>query len=894
MRCARLLPLAVLFLPLPLAAATLIVNSTADAVDATPGNGVCATAGGVCTLRAAIMEANVLPGGPHTINVQTGLYVLTIPGTGEDAGATGDLDINAPMTIAGAGAAVTIVDGGGLDRVFNIGPQGDAHLTGLTIRNGAAVAAGQPPSGYSSNFTGGALYASGTLSLVDCVVAGSRANAGGGIFSSGTFTMDRSTVRDNVAEDLNFTNAEGGGLLLQGAPATITNSTLSGNRARNGGGIHVQGSTVTLTNSTLSGNTGSGAGAIDSTNGTLTLTHVTIANNAGSPGGLRHFSFDGTLKVTFRNTLLSGNANASCEGVPASTLVSTGGNVDSGTSCGFAAPADRSNASPRLGPLESNGGPTFTHALLSGSDAIDLVTAGCAATDQRGVARPKGSGCDSGAYERDPAGTFTSVRTIPILIDVTGGTGAHFTSEMTLANRGTTTASVQLTYTAAPSLGASGSGIAAETLAPGQELAVADALAYLRGKGVPIPASGNQGGSLRAVFAGLSSADAAYAGARTSAFSGPGRAGLAYPGVSPEAGSTGRVHLFGLRDSAADRTNLALVNIGTGGAIGLKVTLVSGTAGDARTFVLPVVVLSPGQWTQINAPQLLRAAGFANAWAIVEPVSGTDPFFAYAVFNDNQTDDGSYVPAVSAVRASSDQVLPVLVESDTFESELVLANPSDATIHVQLTFELSLGSYSGGTNFETETLGPREQKILPSAIQYLRTRGIGVDARGPGKTFVGILRAAFTTLAGGTTGGFIGARTASPAASGGQYGLFYTGLTALESASGEAWVYGLLQDSANRSNLAVLNAGFDTIGVRVDVYDAATGSLAGGDDLSLGSGRWQQINGVLTSFSLTNGYARVTRTSGNGRFIAYGVVNDGPVPNSRTNDGSYVAMTVVR
>jgi len=621
---------------------------------------------------------------------------------------------------------------------------------------------------------------------------------------------------------------------------------------------------------------------------------VTVANNGGNPGGLRHFSFDGTLKVTFRNSLLSQNTNGNCAGSPSSTLLSSGGNVDGAASCGFSLASDRSNANPRLGPLESNGGPTFTHALLSGSDAIDLVTAGCAATDQRGVARPKGSACDSGAFERDPSETFTAVRTIPVLIDVTGGTGAHFTSELTLANRGTRTAAVQLVYTAATSLGASGSGTAGETLAPGQELAIPDALAYLRGKSLPIPTSGNQGGSLRVVFTGLSSGDAAFAGARTSAFSGAGRAGLAYPGARAEEASILNVRLFGLRDSAADRTNLALVNVGTGGSIGLKVTLVSGDVTDPRSVALPVVTLGPGQWAQINAPQLLHAAGMTNAWALVESVAGTGPFAAYAVFNDNSTDDGSFVPAVSAFRESSNQVLPVLVESDTFESELVLANPSDATIHVQLTFELSLGSYSGATHFETETLGPREQKILPSVIQYLRTRGVGVDARGPGKTFVGILRAAFTTPAGATTGGFIGARTASPAASGGRYGLFYTGISQIESAVSEAFVYGLLQDSGNRSNLAILNTGFGAIAVRVDVFDGATGALAGGQDVSLGGGAWQQINGILATFGLTKGYVRVTKASGTDRFVTYGVVNDGPLPNSGTNDGSYVAMTVTR
>src|SRR5437870_8829452 len=73
-------------------ATTLVVNSTDDAPDAVPGDGICATLSGVCTLRAAIMEANQLPGA-HTVTLPAGTYRLTIPGTSEQYALTGDLDI---------------------------------------------------------------------------------------------------------------------------------------------------------------------------------------------------------------------------------------------------------------------------------------------------------------------------------------------------------------------------------------------------------------------------------------------------------------------------------------------------------------------------------------------------------------------------------------------------------------------------------------------------------------------------------------------------------------------------------------------------------------------------------------------------------------------------------
>ena len=87
------------------ATTALIVNSTTDMVDANPGNGVCETAPGnnVCTLRAAIQESNALAGA-DSITLPAGTYILGIAGDGEDASATGDLDIIGDLTINGAGS----------------------------------------------------------------------------------------------------------------------------------------------------------------------------------------------------------------------------------------------------------------------------------------------------------------------------------------------------------------------------------------------------------------------------------------------------------------------------------------------------------------------------------------------------------------------------------------------------------------------------------------------------------------------------------------------------------------------------------------------------------------------------------------------------------------------
>jgi CSLREA domain-containing protein len=92
-------------------AISFTVNDTSDQVDAGPGDGICRTSSGTCTLRAAIQEANALPGA-DTIQVPAGIYTLAIPPLNENNADVGDLDITGPVTIIGAGAGITILDGG--------------------------------------------------------------------------------------------------------------------------------------------------------------------------------------------------------------------------------------------------------------------------------------------------------------------------------------------------------------------------------------------------------------------------------------------------------------------------------------------------------------------------------------------------------------------------------------------------------------------------------------------------------------------------------------------------------------------------------------------------------------------------------------------------------------
>jgi hypothetical protein len=186
--------------------------------------------------------------------------------------------------------------------------------------------------------------------------------------------------------------------LFLDSAATVVNSTFSGNSAVGnpasqfsgvGGGIFV-------------------GGQFNPSN--VTFINTTIANNSSNVvgGGVASGSIGPSVTVSFVNTLVAGNvapADMNCGRLSADNWVSLGHNLDEEDNCLFDQPSDQVNTDPLLGPLQDNGGPTLTHALLDLSPAIDAGDDGvCAASpvngvDQRGVARPIGPHCDTGAYE---------------------------------------------------------------------------------------------------------------------------------------------------------------------------------------------------------------------------------------------------------------------------------------------------------------------------------------------------------------------------------------------------------------------------------------------------------------------------------------------------------------
>jgi hypothetical protein len=233
-----------------------------------------------------------------------------------------------------------------------------------------------------------------TLTVANSILSGNSATEdGGGIFNVGTLTVNHSTVSGNSA-------GYGGGISSYEV-LTVTNSTLSGNSAIDGGGI-LSTDELTVTNSTLSGNSAIDGGGIFNS-GTLTMTHSTLSGNSAEDESGGILSNNGTATVT-NSLFVKGTDGPNCGGfsMDASNL------VDDAT-CGSA--TQKTTAEITLDPiLADNGGPTFTHALLAGSHAIDFNAEPCAvATDQRGVARPQGAACDTGAYEAESGGPLIYV-----------------------------------------------------------------------------------------------------------------------------------------------------------------------------------------------------------------------------------------------------------------------------------------------------------------------------------------------------------------------------------------------------------------------------------------------------------------------------------------------------
>src|SRR6267378_1229606 len=313
---------------------------------------------------------------------------------------SGELVIDNSITISGPGADSLAVFSNTF-RIFHVMPGPTVTIAGLTIRGGFV----------QFDFGGGILNDHATLTLTNCAVDANEAFGGGGIYNDGALTIINSTISGNFADSgFPYNLGIAGGIFSQGGTLTITNSTIAGNFAGNRGGGISSCSTLAITDSIVSDNGAGGGknnwpgsgGGIFADCGTVTISNSTISGNSVSGRDFKEPGFGGGIyavgTVTISNSTLSDNlvlnyGNGGCiwnggtveigntilnSGQPDNifssfgTVTSNGYNLSSDNGGGYLnGPGDQINTDPLLGPLQDNGGPTLTYALLPGSPAID-------------------------------------------------------------------------------------------------------------------------------------------------------------------------------------------------------------------------------------------------------------------------------------------------------------------------------------------------------------------------------------------------------------------------------------------------------------------------------------------------------------------------------------------
>lgn len=422
----------------PVAAATFTVNTlTVTGADVSPGDGVCATSVGTCTLQAAMQEANAHTGA-DTIEIPSGTYVVP---------PTQSFTASSDVVLRGAGSQVTILDRQNITgsiEVLGVTTGGRLRVEALSVRNayvtnisavvnhGAELMlSGVEISGCSAQ-QGGAVFNSGSLVAEDTRFIGNsnhdEVSGGGAVNIQGPAVFVRCSFEDNSTHD-----GLGGGLIVLRTSVDLSDCTFSGNTSHElagdergtGGALSTYDSTVRLRRCTFSTNhADNNGGAVDLRAGSAVLEDVTFeSNTAGSYGGAIATSDGasvalinstihgnsagtssayavtyGTVTATAVNTILAGNGTSPCS----TALTSLGQNVTDDGGCGFSAASDTvvSTGTLSFEAFGDHGGAVSTLPPAAGNPAIDGGDDSAAPSyDARGYARPAGAASDVGAVE---------------------------------------------------------------------------------------------------------------------------------------------------------------------------------------------------------------------------------------------------------------------------------------------------------------------------------------------------------------------------------------------------------------------------------------------------------------------------------------------------------------
>ena len=290
----------------------------------------------------------------------------------------GQLVLDKALNIRGLGCNSLTVSGNNVSRVFFVSGTGNnpglssVIISDMTVTKGNAV--GPDISGFGNATYGGGIHNVGDLQLLRMCVTGNTASlgSGGGIYNRGNLT-----AVTECAISYNSAGQNGGGIFNE-QDITVTRSAIYNNIASGDGGGIQEAGTAILINTTVACNraAGAGGGVNDPGGATLKTYNVTVAGNtAAVGGGLANVPFFGA-SWELRNTIVSGNSAPDSPDVSNGfgSQISQGFNLiknTSGAAAGSFLPSDQVGVDPKLGPLQNNGGPTLTMALLPGSPAID-------------------------------------------------------------------------------------------------------------------------------------------------------------------------------------------------------------------------------------------------------------------------------------------------------------------------------------------------------------------------------------------------------------------------------------------------------------------------------------------------------------------------------------------
>ncbi len=364
-----------------------VVNNDGDSDDINAGDGICLDSAGNCTLRAAVQEANAYSGTDEiTFNLPLPAIIQLN---------TTEINISEALTITGSGARLLTIRGNSntANGILNVGSTvtTTANINGLTL----------------ADSSGRGIVNNGRLSLSDVVVKGNAT----GIYDTGRLNLNRVLVNNNTGSGIYLTSAA---TLVNISDTTITNNS----SADFGGGIYSASADVTLNNVTISNNTAATSGGgfyyTNSAAG-INVRNTIIADNTATNGPDVFNTNIATGTLTSRGNNLIG------KNFVGSGFVNSTNNDQVGT---VATPLN-----PQLGPLQNNGGPTDTRAILTNSPAKNagntcVVSANCPnsnpsaalSNDQRGTNFPRfyESAVEIGAFELFyPAPTISSLSPNP-------------------------------------------------------------------------------------------------------------------------------------------------------------------------------------------------------------------------------------------------------------------------------------------------------------------------------------------------------------------------------------------------------------------------------------------------------------------------------------------------